>query len=298
MKKNILFFSILLISFFIGVGNVFAKYGLEETAGYAGLKGYGTSLPDLIGRVIGAGLSMVSVVFFALMIYAGISYMLSRGNEEAAKKSLGMIWASIIGILIVLASYALTSFVFKAIGGEPVAAPPTGTAGGVCLVENPVGDDTCITGGGSACPGTFYQTMEECKAAGGVEQIPAATPQAPPAPDTTDKTWCLDIDDNIFCQADYDGNCPNEFSSQSACDAEKLKLYGVCTLRNEMDKENFCQTEPTSPAAFCTSKKMNGSTVCDAVGTNCYATNLCKNQETKTDCDKLSVNGDCEWVPS
>ncbi len=75
-----------------------------------------------IGNVIGALLSLISVIFFVLMIYGGIRWMFARGNEDEAKKAADTILAAIIGLIIIVASYALTNFVFKAVmqGGNTV----------------------------------------------------------------------------------------------------------------------------------------------------------------------------------
>lgn len=100
-------------SLFLATPVLSADFGLTETAGAAGLTGFGTSLPGLIGNIIGTGLSLVGVLFFALMLYGGVMWMVARGNAEQEKKAMETITAAIIGILIVLGSYALTSFVFN-----------------------------------------------------------------------------------------------------------------------------------------------------------------------------------------
>ncbi|OGH69722.1 MAG: hypothetical protein A3C90_04075 [Candidatus Magasanikbacteria bacterium RIFCSPHIGHO2_02_FULL_51_14] len=94
---------------------VFAQdYGLRATAEAALL--YRTDTPAAIaGNVIGAGLSMIGVLFFILMVYAGILWMTARGNEETTKKALNTAIAAGIGMVIVLASYAITNFVFRAV---------------------------------------------------------------------------------------------------------------------------------------------------------------------------------------
>lgn len=97
-------------------------YGLSDTAGAAELIQFGDNLPNLIGTILGTALSLVGVLFFALMLYGGITWMLAHGNAENEKKALSTITAAIIGILIVLGSYALTSFVLgsvKSAGGGP-----------------------------------------------------------------------------------------------------------------------------------------------------------------------------------
>lgn len=129
-------------------------YGLSATAGAADLAKFGTDLPGLIGNVLGTGLSLVGVLFFALMLFGGVTWMLAHGNAEQEKKALNTIVAAIIGILIVLGSYALTTFVFKSVGSAGKTPPPPGK----CVVEN----DTDLHG-------AYCETLEvevECEAAG------------------------------------------------------------------------------------------------------------------------------------
>lgn len=63
------------------------------------------------GQVVGAVLSFVGVLFLILMIYAGILWMTSQGNEQQVSKAKGLLVNGIIGIIIVFAAYALTSFI-------------------------------------------------------------------------------------------------------------------------------------------------------------------------------------------
>lgn len=105
-----LFFSI--PSFVLAQDN----YGLDSTAGAAGIP-TSKNITTILGDVIGTALSLVSVLFFGLMLYAGIKWMLARGDEGESTKALDTIVAAIIGLVIVLASYAITTFVFKSVGG-------------------------------------------------------------------------------------------------------------------------------------------------------------------------------------
>lgn len=89
--------------------------GLKETGGDQGA-GYvstnlATSLPGLIGRIIGILLGFIGVIFLGLMIYGGVTWMMARGNESEVDKAKKIIEQSIIGLIIVLAAYAITYFV-------------------------------------------------------------------------------------------------------------------------------------------------------------------------------------------
>ncbi|NCO05305.1 MAG: hypothetical protein GW939_04145 [Candidatus Magasanikbacteria bacterium] len=106
------------------------NFGLDETAQASGLQSYGSNLPQLIGSVIGTALSMISVLFFVLTVYGGVLWMTARGNEDQAKKALNTIIAASIGLIIVLSSYALTTFVFNAVGGNGGGAAGAGGGDG------------------------------------------------------------------------------------------------------------------------------------------------------------------------
>ncbi len=89
-----------------------SSYGLDASAP-EGIKnaGGGGGLPAIIGTVVGAALSFVGVLFLLLMIYGGIVWMTSQGNEQQVEKARNLIIAAIIGLIIVLAAYAITSFI-------------------------------------------------------------------------------------------------------------------------------------------------------------------------------------------
>lgn len=127
-KKFIFATSIILLFGFFCLTTVEAQnYGLDTAAQEAELPKV-TSLTTYAGNIIGAGLSMVSVVFFVLMLYAGIRWMIARGNEEEETKARDMIIAAVIGMVIIMASYALTTFVFRgSTGGQVPKVTPTAT---------------------------------------------------------------------------------------------------------------------------------------------------------------------------
>jgi len=92
-----------------------ALSGLKKSAEEAGLnKGLGAkSLPETIGSIIGYGLSFIGVIFMVLMIYGGISWMTSFGAQEKVKKAKDLIVDAVIGLIIVIAAYAITNFIVE-----------------------------------------------------------------------------------------------------------------------------------------------------------------------------------------
>ena len=53
----------------------------------------------------------MGVVFLILMIYGGYLWMLARGNEQEVEKAKNIIQNALIGLVIVLAAYAITALV-------------------------------------------------------------------------------------------------------------------------------------------------------------------------------------------
>lgn len=91
--------------------------GLEQTAQNAGFSTSGTStnLITLIGQFINALLGLVGVAFLILMIYAGVLYMTSSGNPDNTKRAIGILKNAVIGLVIIFASYTITTFVIELI---------------------------------------------------------------------------------------------------------------------------------------------------------------------------------------
>ena len=73
------------------------------------------SVGGIIATIIQAGLGLLAAIFLVLMIYAGFQWMTAGGNESQIKKAQDTIKTAIIGLIIVLAAYAITYFIFAAL---------------------------------------------------------------------------------------------------------------------------------------------------------------------------------------
>lgn len=61
--------------------------------------------------LIRSALSLVGILFIALIIYGGALWMLSRGEEEKIKKAKQVLSRSVIGIILILGSYSLAFYI-------------------------------------------------------------------------------------------------------------------------------------------------------------------------------------------
>jgi hypothetical protein len=100
-------------------------FGLKATVNEinGGTGGKGTvydvtaSPEQIIGRIIKYILDFTGIVFFVLMIYAGIVWMTAQGDTKKTTEAKGTITAAIIGIVIIAMAYAITNYVLTNVMG-------------------------------------------------------------------------------------------------------------------------------------------------------------------------------------
>ncbi len=87
-------------------------YGLEEAKLKFGNKLPTTvDIPTFLGKILGSVLGFTGTIFFVLMIVAGLIWMTSAGNDERVKHAKQILIAAVIGLIIVMSAYAITSFI-------------------------------------------------------------------------------------------------------------------------------------------------------------------------------------------
>jgi len=82
------------------------KTTAESGAGYPEVK----KPMDAITKVLGSALAawFVAICFLGLMIYAGIVWMLARGNAQEVERAKNIIIYAVIGLAVVLGAYVIT----------------------------------------------------------------------------------------------------------------------------------------------------------------------------------------------
>ena len=81
---------------------------------------YGTAVSDrtlegTVVLVINGILGLLGIIFLVLVLYAGFLWMTAAGNEDQVTKAKSILTTSIIGIVIIVAAYAIVKFVLDAI---------------------------------------------------------------------------------------------------------------------------------------------------------------------------------------
>jgi cbb3-type cytochrome oxidase subunit 3 len=91
------------------------NYGLDVTAQNTGLIKKEVTPQKIAGTIVSSALSLLGVLFFLLVIYGGLRWMLSQGNESEVEKAKQVIIAAVIGLIVVLSAYAITTFIGNAV---------------------------------------------------------------------------------------------------------------------------------------------------------------------------------------
>ncbi|MFH1866949.1 MAG: pilin [Patescibacteria group bacterium] len=150
-------------------------FGLYDTAKNTILP-VGTPSPfSIIAAIIQIILSVVGVAALLIIIYGGFQWMTSSGNEEKISKAKKLIAGAAIGLVIILSSYIIVSFIYSSLqkGISPIA--PAGESpllGNECDFDNDCGPNlkcdlathTCVP---VPCPGIcleFSQATADCVA--------------------------------------------------------------------------------------------------------------------------------------
>lgn len=80
-----------------------------------GDKAFGGKTPldirKITARVMKAFIGLLGIVFLVLVIFAGVKYMTASGNEDTMKEAISQIKTGVIGLFIVMASYAIASYI-------------------------------------------------------------------------------------------------------------------------------------------------------------------------------------------
>ena len=161
-------FSILIFvfTFLYSANEVFAgRWGLDDVADTSGYSKTEGNLVVAAGTVVNVALSLVGFIFFGMILYGGIRWMISRGNDELKQKAKDAIINAVIGLVIVVSAYAISTFVLDKIMTNYYTEGVVTVDDVECLTDSDClgsdycsSDNICVSGGAVDANGccTFY----------------------------------------------------------------------------------------------------------------------------------------------
>lgn len=90
--------------------------GSDTGAEFASTAGLGeASLVETIALIIRIALGFLGIIAVVIILLGGFKWMTSGGNDEEVKGAKKLIFSGIIGLVIVIAAYAIAAFVIDSI---------------------------------------------------------------------------------------------------------------------------------------------------------------------------------------
>lgn len=96
------------------------KDTLDTMANKAGYNTAVTHPNSIIANIIETALGLLGVIFILLIVYGGILWMTSGGEEQKIEKAQKIIKNAIIGLIITIAAYAISYFVIAALSAQTI----------------------------------------------------------------------------------------------------------------------------------------------------------------------------------
>lgn len=91
-----------------------AETRVNQTQGSAGLgSGQTAELPVIIGRVINVILGFLGIILLFYVLLAGFKWMTAGGNSKQTDEARDMIKNAVIGMVIIVAGFAISNFVIR-----------------------------------------------------------------------------------------------------------------------------------------------------------------------------------------
>jgi TRAP-type C4-dicarboxylate transport system permease small subunit len=94
------------------MASILDQTNLNSAATAGGLP-QGASVQQIIGFGINFLLGVLGVIFFVLIVVGGVQWMTSGGDESTIKAAKHRISSAVVGLAVVLAALAITTFVLR-----------------------------------------------------------------------------------------------------------------------------------------------------------------------------------------
>ena len=72
---------------------------------------------EIVGRIINMALGFLGVIAVVIIIFGGFKWMTAAGNEDKVSEAKKLLGAGVIGLVIILAAWALSIFIIDSIYG-------------------------------------------------------------------------------------------------------------------------------------------------------------------------------------
>ncbi|MDD2297683.1 MAG: IPT/TIG domain-containing protein, partial [Sphaerochaetaceae bacterium] len=207
----------------------------------------------IAGRVINIALGFLSVIVVGLMLYGGFIWMTANGQEEKVEQAKKIIRNAVIGLIIILASWAIATFAISRLSGAVNGGgDPYGCTDGSVSACGCGGSMYCVDGSWGACIGSNCGSGEEVSC-----DADLFTPTCDALDQKCDPTYYCDSSDckchpngEFGDPCDADISTPqcnpsnNRCSDYLTCNPENCTCFGPPVITGVSPVGGFCEDEP------------------------------------------------------
>jgi len=265
--KNWLVFILLGLGFLVAQQVLAQNFGLNAVG-----NGLGGSLSSsepriLAGRIINIGLGFLGVIALGFIAYAGFLWLVSGGDEEKIRTARSILKNGVIGLVIILSSWAIATFIISRLMGA--------TTGGNTCYEGET--RSCGCGGSMICGGGSFGSCigSDC---GGIIAPPASCDSSPNPGCQALNQICAaqDYCDGGDCSCKPKGNLGDSCnaSSNPTCspDNNRCAQYLTCNPSTCTCYGPPVITEVSPVGGFCEEDKNKACSRDEDCSTNCNLT--------------------------
>jgi len=91
--------------------------GIDTGINYGTATGLSTrDVREVVARIINVAMGLLGIVAVVIILAGGFLWMTAGGNEEKVEKAKSLIFSGIIGLAIILTSFAIARFVISSLG--------------------------------------------------------------------------------------------------------------------------------------------------------------------------------------
>ena len=131
---------------------------IAEKSGLIAEETENRSLAQLIGRIIQPLLGVIGSLFFVLVVFSGVMWMTSAGNEERIAKAKRILSAAVVGLALSFLAYTIARYVLTSVI-QTTTVQPDASGAGVCIYDDST-NPNCDTEARKSC--TEVANSESC----------------------------------------------------------------------------------------------------------------------------------------
>lgn len=86
-----------------------------------------SSIADLVAFIFTTVISLSGAIMLVMLLFGGVTYLTAGGNDENTAKAKKIMLNAVIGLIIVLASYGVGTWILDVVGGGTIGGGGGGT---------------------------------------------------------------------------------------------------------------------------------------------------------------------------